>query len=167
MRTVRLSAAISLDWRIAGPRGEFDWVDVDPEIDFAAMMSRCGVVVMGRRTYEDVLAQAPDALPELQAVIISRTLKQDDRPGVNTTITTSVNAPDDPITFRPHERNTESIVPETRRIVRRWPGARTIPRVPRFTDRFCTPRGPIVRAPVDAACQPMRPVSAAQTTLPY
>jgi hypothetical protein len=37
MRLIRFSGAISLDGYIAGPNGEFDWIPVDPDVDFAAM----------------------------------------------------------------------------------------------------------------------------------
>lgn len=40
MRLVRFSAAMSLDGYIAGPQGEHDWIVPDPDVDFAAMMSR-------------------------------------------------------------------------------------------------------------------------------
>ena len=40
MRQLRYSVASSLDGYIAGPHGEFDWIVIDPEIDFAAMYAR-------------------------------------------------------------------------------------------------------------------------------
>ena len=36
MRRIRYSVAASLDGYIAGPQGEYDWIIMDPEIDFAA-----------------------------------------------------------------------------------------------------------------------------------
>jgi dihydrofolate reductase len=44
--------ASSLDGYIAGPHGEFDWIVVDPDIDFAAMYAGFSGLVMGRRSYE-------------------------------------------------------------------------------------------------------------------
>ena len=35
--------------RRAGPSGEFDWIGIDPEIDFAAMYAGFSGLVMGRR----------------------------------------------------------------------------------------------------------------------
>ena len=39
MRRVRLSVAMRLDGYIAGPNGENDWIVMDPDIDFRALMS--------------------------------------------------------------------------------------------------------------------------------
>lgn len=58
-RRVRLSVAMRLDGFIAGPNGEFDWIPMDPEIDFAEMFSTfdTGLMgLMGRRSYETALA---------------------------------------------------------------------------------------------------------------
>ena len=37
MRRVRYSVAVSLDGYIAGPKGEYDWIVMDPDIDFGAL----------------------------------------------------------------------------------------------------------------------------------
>ncbi len=75
---------MSLDGYIAGPRGESDWIVMDPEIDFAAMMSRFDAVLMGRKSFEAVQAQygAAPATPGTQSIVISRTLRPADHPGV-------------------------------------------------------------------------------------
>ena len=52
MRRLRYSVASSLDGFIAGPNGEFDWIPMDPDIDFGAMFSRYDTLLMGRATYE-------------------------------------------------------------------------------------------------------------------
>ena len=52
MRRVRFSAAMSLDGCIAGPNGEFNWITIDPDIDFAAMYASYSHIVMGRHSYE-------------------------------------------------------------------------------------------------------------------
>ena len=38
MRLVRFGGAMSLDGYIAGPKGEYDWIVMDPEIDFAGIV---------------------------------------------------------------------------------------------------------------------------------
>ena len=37
MRSVTYSMGVSLDGYIAGPNGEFDWIVIDPDIDFGAL----------------------------------------------------------------------------------------------------------------------------------
>ena len=52
MRKVVYSVAMSLDGYIAGPRGESDWIVIDPELDFGAMFARFDTILLGRMTYE-------------------------------------------------------------------------------------------------------------------
>ena len=56
MPQLRYSVAASLDGYIAGPDGEFDWIPMDPDIDFAGMYASYSHLVMGRRSYEVFLA---------------------------------------------------------------------------------------------------------------
>jgi len=55
VRGVRYSVAMSLDEYIAGPGGEYDWIPMDPAIDWTAFMARFDTVLMGRRTFEVAL----------------------------------------------------------------------------------------------------------------
>jgi dihydrofolate reductase len=52
MRRLRYGVAVSLDGFIAGPKGEYDWIVPDPNIDFAAMFAEYDTLLMGRGTYE-------------------------------------------------------------------------------------------------------------------
>lgn len=52
MAKVVYSVAISLDGYIARSDGSYDWIPMDPSIDWDAFMSRFDTVLMGRRTYE-------------------------------------------------------------------------------------------------------------------
>ena len=61
MRKVVYSVATSLDGYVAGPNGEADWITMDPEIDFAAIFARFDVVLMGRKTYDQVRAMGGGA----------------------------------------------------------------------------------------------------------
>ncbi len=82
MRQLRYSVAASLDGYIAGPAGEFDWIVIDPEIDFAAMYAGFGGLVMGRRSY-DVFVETGGAVgPALPTYVYSRTLPEGERDGV-------------------------------------------------------------------------------------
>ena len=68
---------------MAGPNGEADWIVMDPEIDFVGMMARFDTVLMGRRTFEAVQAQGGGgSMPGVASVVVSRTLRQEDHPGV-------------------------------------------------------------------------------------
>jgi dihydrofolate reductase len=52
MRRIRYQVAASLDGFIAGPKGEFDWIIMDPAIDFEAFYKEFDTVLMGRRSFE-------------------------------------------------------------------------------------------------------------------
>jgi dihydrofolate reductase len=82
-RRVRFSAAMSLDGYIAGPNGETDWIVMDPDLDFAALMGAFDTVLMGRNTYDTVRTRAGvTGMPGVQSYVFSRTLSQEDCPGV-------------------------------------------------------------------------------------
>ncbi|MBA2378073.1 MAG: dihydrofolate reductase family protein [Blastocatellia bacterium] len=80
MRRIRFSVAVSVDGFIAGPNGEQDWIVIDPDIDFAALMSSFDTILLGRKTYEATRAQGGDVMPGIQTYVISRSLKQEDCP---------------------------------------------------------------------------------------
>ena len=79
-RRLRYSVAVSLDGFIARANGEFDWIVMDPAIDFAAMYTEFDVAVMGRKTHEVVLAMGESGLPAIDTVVFSRTLAPVTRP---------------------------------------------------------------------------------------
>src|SRR5687768_7754551 len=81
MRQLRYSVAASLDGYIAGPKGEFDWIPMDPEIDFAAMYAGFGGLVMGRRSFDVFVATGGAVGPELPTYVYSRTLPEGTRQG--------------------------------------------------------------------------------------
>lgn len=79
MRQLRYSVAASLDGYIAGPNGEFDWIVIDPEIDFTSMYDGYSALVMGRRSYD---VSGGGGAPALPTYVYSRTLPEGERDGV-------------------------------------------------------------------------------------
>lgn len=82
MRQLRYSVAASLDGFIAGPSGEYDWIVIDPEIDFTAMYEQYSALVMGRRSYDVFAATGGSGGPQLPTYVYSRTLPEGERAGV-------------------------------------------------------------------------------------
>ena len=79
---LRYSVAASLDGYIAGPNGEYDWILIDPEIDFTAMYAGFGGIVMGRRSYEVFAGTGGAPGPALPTYVYSTTLPEGERDGV-------------------------------------------------------------------------------------
>jgi len=82
MRRVCYAVATSLDGYIAGPDGAFDWIVMDPEIDFGGLYARFDTVLMGRQTFEVAARGGSAAIPGMKTVVVSRTLRPEDHPGV-------------------------------------------------------------------------------------
>jgi dihydrofolate reductase len=83
MRRLRYGVAVSLDGFIAGPKGEYDWIVHDPNIDFAAMFAEYDTLLMGRGTYEVATEKGKtwDSFGQ-RWVAVSTTLKPEDHPNV-------------------------------------------------------------------------------------
>ena len=81
MRKVTFSAAMSLDGYIAAPDGGYDWIVMDPEIDFDAMFKKYDTVLMGRKSY-DAAKGADYGMPKPNTYVFSNTLRQADAKGV-------------------------------------------------------------------------------------
>jgi dihydrofolate reductase len=81
MRRIRYVVAMSLDGYIAGPNGEADWIIMDPDSDFRALFEQFDTFLLGRRTFE-AIGGARGRQSEVQTIVFSRTLRQQDYPNV-------------------------------------------------------------------------------------
>jgi dihydrofolate reductase len=82
MRRIRYSVAMSLDGYIAGPNGEYDWIEVDPAAGaeyFKTFYAQFDTALMGRKSYE----QAGGGVSQLTTYVLARTL----RPGKHGKVT--------------------------------------------------------------------------------
>jgi dihydrofolate reductase len=80
MRKVRYSVAMSLDGYIADPKGGYDWIVIDPDIDFGAMFKDYDTVLMGRKSYDAAKTQGGYGMPGMKAYVFSKTLRQQECP---------------------------------------------------------------------------------------
>jgi dihydrofolate reductase len=84
MRRLRYNVAMSLDGYIADDQERFDWIPNDDAVDFATLFARVDTFLLGRRTYETVLANGePPWQPGARVYVASRTLPVGLRDGVN------------------------------------------------------------------------------------
>ena len=84
MRQIRYQVATSLDGYIAGPKGEADWIIMDPDIDFRALFAQFDTVLIGRRTFEGMARgkKKAGAMPGMKTLVFSSTLRQHDYPKI-------------------------------------------------------------------------------------
>ena len=83
MRKIRYVVAASLDGYIAGPKGEADWILMDPDVNFAELWAQFDTLLMGRLTYEAAIARlGKGAIQGMKTVVVSRTWRSADHPGI-------------------------------------------------------------------------------------
>lgn len=80
-RRLRYSVAMSLDGFIADEQGGYEWIVMDPSIDFAAYTAKIDTLVMGRGTYEIGEDVAP-WLKGMNVYVVSTSLEPADHPQV-------------------------------------------------------------------------------------
>lgn len=74
MRQIVAGFAASLDGYIEGPNGEYDWILIDKEIDFAAHFERFDTFLMGRKSYEKMVQMNTNTFPGIKNYVFSKTL---------------------------------------------------------------------------------------------
>jgi dihydrofolate reductase len=79
---IRYQVAMSLDGYIAGPKGEFDWIIMDPDIDFRGLFAQFDTFFMGRETFLMAGNAGASAGSSARTFVFSRTLRPEDHPGV-------------------------------------------------------------------------------------
>ena len=78
MRRVRYNCAISLDGFIADANDGFDWIVIDPDIDFEELSAQFDTYLMGRRTFEVTGSQGSPEAAGIRNYVFSRNLRQCD-----------------------------------------------------------------------------------------
>jgi dihydrofolate reductase len=76
MRKVCYSVAMSLDGFIAGSNGEYDWIAMDLDIDFAAFTARIDTLLAGRKPWR--VMQGAGGMPGVKTYGFSKTLASGD-----------------------------------------------------------------------------------------
>lgn len=76
MRRVRYNFAMSLDGYIADTNDGFDWIVIDPEIDFDELAAQFDTYLLGRRTFEVTGGQGLPAEPGNRRYLFSKGLHQ-------------------------------------------------------------------------------------------
>ena len=73
MRKIVASFAASLDGYIEDAQGGYDWILIDPEIDFEQMFNRFDTMLFGRKSYERFHEHAR---PGTKCLVFSNTLNE-------------------------------------------------------------------------------------------
>ena len=85
-RRLRYQVASSLDGFIAAEDGSYDWIPMDPAIDFGALFAQFDTLIMGRKTFETMLAYEGGVNDKgvygKETVVFSGTLDPPDHPNV-------------------------------------------------------------------------------------
>jgi dihydrofolate reductase len=71
-RQIVLYIATSLDGFIAGKSGEIDWLFTDQDYGYAGFLDTIDVVIMGRKTYEQVLTFGEYPYKGIEGYVFSR-----------------------------------------------------------------------------------------------
>ena len=79
MRKIVAGFAISLDGYIEGTNGEYDWIVMDDDFDFAGHMKRFDTFFFGRQSYLKLLQQGDVSFPGIKNYVFSNSLTTVDK----------------------------------------------------------------------------------------
>lgn len=79
MRKIVAGFAMSLDAFIEGPNGEYDWIVMDKDFDFAGHMKRFDTFLFGRKSYEKLKQAGNLSFPGIKNYVFSNSLTKADK----------------------------------------------------------------------------------------
>lgn len=79
MRKIVAGFAMSLDGYIEGPQGEYDWIIMDKDFDFAAHMKRFDTFFFGRKSYDKLRSAGNVSFPGIKNYVFSNSLDTVDK----------------------------------------------------------------------------------------
>ena len=79
MRKIVAGFAISLDGYIEGANGEYDWIVMDKDFDFAGHMKRFDTFFFGRKSYEKLFQLGAASFPGIVNYVFSNSLDKVDK----------------------------------------------------------------------------------------
>ncbi|RKN79670.1 dihydrofolate reductase family protein [Ulvibacterium marinum] len=77
-RKIILNLCTSLDSFIEGENGEIDWCLTDQDYSMTAFLNRIDTIFFGRKSYEQLVQEMPNAFSDKKKVVFSKTLKNID-----------------------------------------------------------------------------------------
>ena len=76
-RKIILSLCTSLDSFIEGANGEIDWCFTDQDYCMTDFLDRIDTIFFGRKSYEQLVREMPDAFSDKKKIVFSKTLVND------------------------------------------------------------------------------------------
>lgn len=77
-RKIVLNLCTSLDSYIEGKNEEIDWCFTDQDYGMTEFLNRIDTIFFGRKSYEQLVREMPNAFSDKKKVVFSKTLKSDD-----------------------------------------------------------------------------------------
>lgn len=75
-RKIILNLCTSLDSFIEGENGEIDWCFIDQDYSMTEFLDGIDTIFIGRKSYEQLIQEMPNAFSEKNKIVFSKTLKE-------------------------------------------------------------------------------------------